>query len=522
MPATLLGFLNMSDDDMELPSAMYRTLRSSRGFGKGAKRSVDPPTTGRVQRPRRTRQSCGGSSAATTNLTDDLGKLSALRHFALFHTLPKESPPPETPLDVLLTVMEGDFPPLHQQQVVSEVSQVSETVAPLASDVVMPRADVVMPRADVVMPRADVVIPRADVVVQRAPTTFHVPTTVAQQAQPRAKVPLYVPKKLEQMFGLSVVKAVRQVLEWYTQGDWKHHPCVLWGPCGVGKTLLCTLLAAKFRASFVTYEDELDVMDKVKGWLQSSSRKQTGVLAFSAAPSSCDGSWLLLDDVDSLEGQCRKDVLALMKKCKTLPGPVLLTCQDVFDKAMAPLKALPLTLQLQPHTEDNLSKLVRSVTSGLSERHVSQLAAAACGDARRAIISTQLRQRPDGTDADPTLYHSPFVAAEALFKKPEIASRALDGQEFMVQTLLFQNYPSAVRDMEQLSFVADEWCQFDCLDSLHELPEYTRTYLTYVIPHTALSNKSKSGVRLRLNPKFMNQSVKHKRVSLDWNCMGNK
>ena len=75
--------------------------------------------------------------------------------------------------------------------------------------------------------------------------------------------------------------------------------------------------------------------------------------------------------------------------------------------------------------------------------------------------------------------------------------------------------------MEQLSRVANAWCEWDCLDTLHELPEYTKTYLTYVIPELCKSSrpKRKAFTRLKLENKHMSQSVPHKKVSLDWHCL---
>lgn len=339
------------------------------------------------------------------------------------------------------------------------------------------------------------------------------------------------------MFGPMIRHAVGKVKEWYDHKYWKTHPCVIWGPCGTGKTLLCTLLAKQHHATFVTYEDDTDVLDKVKGWLQSSSRRETGVLAFADnVPQAPGGSWLLLDDIDSLEGQCRQNVIALLKRRKTCPGPILITCNNIYDKALTAVKNMPLTVQLHPHAPDNLKSLLRSVNPALSFSQLDELAALACGDARRCIVSAKLwmgaatttdktsrkvvdsvvNWREQGI-ANVKLYHSPFAAAESLVQAPEIYSRALDGQEFMVQTLLYQNYPCFARSVEQLSRIADEWSEFDLFDSLHELPEHTSTRLTYVIP---LACRSSTPVRLKkLNPKYMRQTFDRKKISLDWHCL---
>ena len=476
---------------MDLPSAMYRTLKHKKS--RPAPSALSAPFAERPRSRQRTRERTRERPPAQEQQqeqveADDLATLSALKHFALHNKKPMQQQ--EQPI----------MPPLQPDRQVEALDVLLE-VAEAAAVVPIQGPGPVPPQASELLE-----------------------TT----ARPPLVPPVYTPRRLEQMFGTSVVAAVRQVLEWYHKGHWKEYPCVLWGPCGVGKTLLCTLMAAKFNASFVTYEDELDVTDKVSGWLQSPSHKKTGVLAFSAAEtSSTNPTWLLLDDVDSLEGQCRKDVLALLKKGKTYPGPVFLTCNDLFDKAMASLKALPLTLSLKPHSDENLARLVRTVNPATASHpgHVAQIAAMACGDARKAIIATQ--QGLHFTQMK--LYHSPFEAVEALFKKPEIESRALDGQEFMVQTLLYQNYAAViqdrnqnyslppekleredlirqVQDMEQLDRVANAWCEFDCLDKLHELPEYTKTYLTYSIPGLcALHTRSKrrAYTRLQLNPKFM-------------------
>lgn len=498
----------MSDDDMELPSATYRKRREVKRQKAQPLFRESAAATSVRSRSRSRRVVLNPSAAvAVAVAVDDMGKLSALKHFALHNSVPSE---PADALDMLLDVMERE-----------ESKASSLETRPTPAETTAPTAT------------AETTAPTAETRATATKTPPPVPQVAVQ------KVPCYVPKKLEQMFGVSVKAAVRKVLNWYSDEEWKQHPCVLWGPCGVGKTLLCNLLAVKFQASFVTYEDELNIMDKIKGWMQSSSKRETGVLAFSDTPS--HQSWLLLDDVDSLEGTCRKDVLALFKKGKKYPGPVFLTCNDVYDKSMASLRTLPLTIELQPHSVETLEMLVRTVNPNLPPVKVNQIADMACGDARRTIISTQLQQT---NVKDSILYHSPFTAVEALLKNPELHSRALDGQEFMVQSLLYQNYPFVVQDanqnyslpperltkaqfvvqlndLRQLSRVADAWCEFDCFDKLYELPNYTKKYLTYNIPQLCRDTrpKRKSFTRLKLNVKQMNQCFPMKKVSLDWHCM---
>ena len=482
---------------MELPSALYRKrCDETKQSKKQRPVKIKPlePTSAILNERSRSRSRSRfpkpkHSMLSESTVVDEFGRLSSLKHFALYNNMPSFATPTivATPWDVLLNLVANESKDISQQAIVPALASTPEPML--------------------------VPIPEPAIASMLVPIGEPILVTEIRK-------PAYVPKQLEKMFGTSVSLAIRKVMDWYLQGKWKNYPCVLWGPSGVGKTLLCTLFAAKFQASFVTYENEFDVMDKLNGWMQSSSRKETGVLAFSTSSLPSHNTWLLLDDVDSLEGMCRKDVLALFKKGKTYPGPIFLTCNDVYEKSMSALKALPLTLQLQPHTVENLSKLVRTINPSLLSEQVTQIATVSCGDARRTVIATQ-QQQTAAHEADPTLYHSPFAAAEALFKKPEIHSRALDGQEYLVQSLLYQNYPHMVQDVQQLSRVADEWCQFDCLDSLHELPEYTKTYLTFVVPHVCrrLSfRRGSSSSRLNLNPKFMNQSFPHKKVSLDWHC----
>ena len=332
----------------------------------------------------------------------------------------------------------------------------------------------------------------------------------------------YQPSALEKMFGQD--RAMRALVQWYSTGQWKKQPFVLWGPCGVGKTLMSNLLAQKHGARFVQYEDEWDAPDKLKGWIQSAS----GVLAFSdTASQPLPDTWMLLDDLDSLEAQCRSTLITCFKKClnKQFPGPLILTCSNVHDKHMAPLKALPHTAQLTVHTQSNLQRLARTVDPTLSPPVVEQLAALACGDARRLLNEARLasivQNHKDilATKAEPHVYHSPFVAAQALVRTPEVKSRALDGQEFLVQQLLYQNYPVCCSSLDALADTAAAFSEFDVLDRVHELPEYTKTYLTYVVPKRVGLKQRSMVPTFRLNPKQMHQTVPCKKVALDWHCM---
>jgi hypothetical protein len=356
------------------------------------------------------------------------------------------------------------------------------------------------------------------------------------------------PWKLETMFGQDL--AIRKVLDWYQTKKWKHEPCVLWGPCGVGKTLLCNLVAKKFRANFVTFEDELDVLDKLKGWLQSATSKGVGLLAFTEEIDDHLPSWMLIDDFDSLEGQCRKDVIPLLKKYMKkngpcFPGPVFLTCYNLHDKHMAALKAMQITVPLKLHMVENLKKLVRTVDSLIPEEQVALVAASACGDARKLLtearfVSIQKQVGFNQREKEPALYHSPFVAAQAIVRKPEIHSRALDGQEFLVQNLLFQNYPECMFQLDKdakplvqdntqqdptvldlLSKTADAFCSLDEFQAQFEFPEYSKTYLTFVVPQLCHwgSVKGRRLSQFHLNPKQLKQTFESRKVSLDWHCM---
>ena len=318
----------------------------------------------------------------------------------------------------------------------------------------------------------------------------------------------YVPRTLERMFGQEA--AVKRALEWYNKGYWRKKPLVVWGPSGVGKTLLCKLLASAFQASCATFEDENDVKDKLKGWLQGSRTEGMGLLAFTKE--SHEQSWMLLDDYDSIEGECRKGILPMIKpymdakSTLKFPAPLLITCENLHDKRMSALKAMPHTLQLYSHSVDNLIRLANAVASTLSRGKHFQLATLACGDARRLIMEARfalaLGNVPRFQKQD-EVYHSPFDAVKSLLKSPAVCSRALDGQEFMVQNLMYQNYPKFNSSMVVVSEVADLFCQLDLLDSEHEFNEYTKLYLKYVVPTTCRARTISDRFRFEMNPKHM-------------------
>ena len=548
----------LSDEDIELPSAMYRKHK----LGKRVQRPLVPEVVVPKKQKQKARHVTEVQVAVTTG--DAFGTLSSLKQFVIT----KQAPVPgSTPFDTLLQVMEestmsdGSVLPLSALQVPLQEPVI---ICPQPVEEFLQQQALQEPLQQQALQQQHLQEP----VIMRPQPLVMVPSS----QQPVLSLPNYVPKQLRQMFGSSVSAAVRQLEEWMSQEKWKSKgPCVLWGPCGIGKTLMCTLLAKKYAASFVVYEDELDVVDKVKGWLQSSSRRETGVCAFLNHKShpNTTNTWLLLDDVDSLEGQCRQEVLALLRGCKQLPGPVLMTCNNIYHKTMAPLQKMKLVLPLKPHNVEHLKQLSKSVNPRLRYCQLTDVANEACGDARRAIIASQFwslgsteslesKEQPDTEKRQPEpekrqpepekrqlesrRQHSPFTAAETLFKTPEVDSRALDGHEFMVQTLLYQNYPVVVQNVQTLADVtdtwrewdvmkiteeipdhtwkypvaaqnlktladvADEWCQFDVIDSIHELPEYTHAYLTFVIPKTCRVPPLQRLMNLQIKPQYMRSS----------------
>lgn len=405
------------------------------------------------------------------------------------------------PLDVLIQVMESESP---------APALAAPTVSPTVSPA--PALCDLVPLGNPA-PTSPLSIQKAVLPLTATPTSTPLSSasaTATSTAPEKVSIfkKQFVPVKLEKMYGQD--SAIQSARTWFSGGHWKKKPLIVWGPSGTGKTLLCSLLAAAFQSTCVSFEDEFDVKDKVKGWLQGSRSQGLGLLAFTHEVHK--QAWLFLDDFDSIEGECRKELLPLLKpymeakSTQQFPAPVMITCENVHDKKMAGLKALKNWVQLVPHSIANLTKLACAVAPNLDAALHHQLATLARGDARRLIMEArfakEVRNVPKLQHED-VVYHTPFDAVKALISKPAIESRALDGQEFMVQQLMYQNYPLFNSSLELISQVADEFCQLDLLDSEHEFPEYSEVYLTYIIPKEI---KGKVKFNLNLNPKYMKQT----------------
>ena len=427
---------------------------------------------------------------------DDMARIKVLQTCLLQTCLPQTVPNVQLQ-QVLPTVQAPEMPPVQapemppvQEEFIDVLIQVMENLPPAQEN--LPPAQENLPPAQENLPPALCDLTPPVVLVEKV-------SIFKKQ---------FVPVSLERMYGQD--SAIQSAKTWFLGGHWKKKPLIVWGPSGTGKTLLCSLLAAAFQSTFVSFEDEFDVKDKVKGWLQGSRSQGLGLLAFTNETHK--QAWLFLDDFDSIEGECRKDLLPLLKpymeakSTKQFPAPVMITCENVHDKKMAGLKAMKNWVQLVPHSISDLIKLARAVAPNLDASSHQQLAVLAHGDARRLIMEARFAKelhnvpKPQQEDA---VYHSPFDAVKALISKPAIESRALDGQEFMVQQLMYQNYPLFNSSLEVISQVADEFCQLDLLDSEHEFPEYSEVYLTYIIPKEI---KGKVKFNLNLNPKYMKQT----------------
>jgi DNA polymerase III delta prime subunit len=414
---------------------------------------------------------------------DDLGKIRVL-HAVLeekSHPASTPTPTPPQPLDVLIEVMEQEK---------------------LAVVVVPPLCDLMPAVAE-----APLSVPAVAEAFPPVPAVAEAPLSVPAPKKESMFAKQYVSSRLDRMFGQDA--AVQRAKTWYGTGEWKKKPLVLWGPCGTGKTLLCNLLAAFHQATCTLYEDELDVKDKIKGWLQGSRAAGLGLLAFTKEVHK--PSWLLIDDLDSLEGECRREVITLLKPfmdakgLKHFPAPVFITCENIHDKSVAALKSVAWPkscVQLNPHTLSDLTRLARAVAPTVPSKLAEQVATLACGDARKCIMEARfarvLQSVPE-FNREEKLYHSPFDAVKALIECPAVKSRALDGQEFMVQQLMYQNYPKFNSSIDVVSRVADAFSEFNLFEKDFEHGEYTELYLTYVIPKVCSGRVKKYDLKLAGN-----------------------
>jgi len=368
---------------------------------------------------------------------------------ALSHLVETEATPLELPLDVLLLQM-------------SQLSQPDELEQPAAIPATVPA-------------------PATAFAAVPAPTGS-APAAVPAPATGSAAVPAAAVVTLDHVLGHGTV--VQNFKRWFGEAKWKTRPAVLWGPCGIGKSLLASLLPRFYKCSVVSLGEEEDAKQTVQAWLNTCTVQGLGLDAYMGGSSTTvNRSWLLLDSFDLLQSSTQQALVQLLKPhLSKLPAPVLVTCNNVYDDDLKAFKGTKDTSHLFPMyalSTRVLQTLCERVAPELPRPLQDALVQVVAGDGHRLVIEAQLTQRllPRGCTTSTTttttstvpedervLHDTPHEAVKKLFQRPTVSSRELDGREFLVSTLMWHNYVHFASNLDEVARAAHMWVQKDMWD----------------------------------------------------------
>ncbi len=239
----------------------------------------------------------------------------------------------------------------------------------------------------------------------------------------------YAPRSLDEVAGNDDARAALKAwaLDWERGRPQK--PVLLNGPPGSGKTAALLALAQEMSWSVV----ETNASD-----LRSAeSIKKLAGLSSSVAGLFGNRRLLLFDEVDSAFD--RGEVPVLLSIVKEAKQPVAFTANDVWEKRLAPLRALCKLVEFKRVNNLALEKLVTRVATAEGRTIDAKLSArAAGGDIRAALIDLQAGIAPDAAASSRERETDVFKALGRLFKAATYAEavRAADGVDLDLDDFL--------------------------------------------------------------------------------------
>lgn len=195
----------------------------------------------------------------------------------------------------------------------------------------------------------------------------------------------YAPKKTEDVLGN--ISATRQLKRWmlmWMKGQ-RQRPLIITGPPGIGKTAMVYAL-----------RDELDlelVIISASDFRDRASIEK--ILGGSILAGTLSGKQkvILIDDVDAMDSEDRGGIPAIAKLIGDAPSPVILTAGDLWERKIAPLRALCTPVELRRPIAPSIAKLLEHIAKNesiqISAEKINSISENAHGDIRAAINDLQ-------------------------------------------------------------------------------------------------------------------------------------
>src|SRR3989344_4389464 len=229
----------------------------------------------------------------------------------------------------------------------------------------------------------------------------------------------------------------------------KKKALILHGPAGIGKTSL-VLAAAK--------ENKYELLE-----LNSSDLRNRAQLEERLKPASEQHSLfhkskiLLMDEVDGVTGTDIGGIPELVKLINNTRFPIIMTCNDVWQSKLSPVRAKSVLVELKPLSISTISRLLQEIakSEGLNESpyFLNQIAIKSQGDIRAALNDLQSYSSSEELIVDLTetrdIQQSIFNILKKLFKERSDFLNLFDSTNLSLDEILLwieENAPKEYRN----------------------------------------------------------------------------
>tara|TARA_Y100000310_G_scaffold344076_1_gene454980 strand:+ start:5998 stop:7197 length:1200 start_codon:yes stop_codon:yes gene_type:complete len=206
------------------------------------------------------------------------------------------------------------------------------------------------------------------------------------ETPPESQEPLsekYRPKTYQEVIGQdSAVSEIKSFLQEFPK---KKKALILHGPAGTGKTSLVQV-AAKEANSEILELNSSDLRNRAK--LEETLKPATEQQSLFK-----QSKILLMDEVDGVTGTDIGGVPELVRVIQTTKYPIIMTCNDVWQSKLSPVRAKSKLVEMKPLPERTIVSILDKVSKkeGIQENphFLNQIAIKSQGDVRAALNDLQ-------------------------------------------------------------------------------------------------------------------------------------
>ena len=195
----------------------------------------------------------------------------------------------------------------------------------------------------------------------------------------------YTPKKINEIIGNDGAKEKinKWILEW--KREKKRKPILIYGPCGIGKTIFAYVLKEEF---------DLELVEMNASQFRNKKCVDNVIAnAMLAGTLSGKKKIILIDDVDVLQKNDRGGAVEIAKLLKETEIPILLTAENPWNKKIASVRMQCELIQLRRITKSSIIKLLKKIAEKegieIDDEGIDDIAENANGDVRAALNDLQ-------------------------------------------------------------------------------------------------------------------------------------